>query len=486
MPERRRRLCWQNRITRRPFRWATPARHSVSGVLATWAALLLAGAGSPGLAAPVLMISVDGLKPEYVLEAQARGLKIPYLRSLISNGTYAQGVIGVWPTVTYPSHTTLVTGVSPAEHGILANVEFDPEHHFAESWFWYAAQIRTPTLWHAAHAAGWITASVGWPVTVGAADIDYLIPEYWRVTGPTENLNPSDRHLINALSRPDDLIEKMRDSAGEYLMGNDITLKGDEIKTRFAIEILRKHKPRFMTLHLSSLDETEHASGPFSAEANQDLESIDAMLSQLSAAAHASDAASIVAVVSDHGFVSLTHRTNLFVAFLNAGLIRAAQDADTKTLKITSWRAEPWLAGGMAAVMLYDPSDQQAEQEAGKVLAALASDPNNGIARVVSRAQIKQLGGFPDAAYLVVLKPGYYAGGNLTGEIAGSMPGNHGGHGFSPEYPEMRAAFFISGMSIARHRDLGVVDMRQIAPTLAALLGVPLPSAQAIPLHVGQ
>ena len=69
-------------------------------------------------AAPVLMISIDGLKPEYVTQADAHGMKIPYLRTLIANGTYAEGVIGIWPTITYPSHTTLITGVWPAEHGI--------------------------------------------------------------------------------------------------------------------------------------------------------------------------------------------------------------------------------------------------------------------------------------------------------------------------------------------------------------------------------
>ncbi len=123
---------------------------SVGAVLA---AALMFAAGSSA-AAPVVMISVDGMKPEYVLEADKRGLKIPFLRRLPLQGSYAEGVIGVWPTVTYPSHTTLVTGVSPAEHGIFANLEFDPEHHFAESWFWYAAQIRVPTLWQVGAPGG--------------------------------------------------------------------------------------------------------------------------------------------------------------------------------------------------------------------------------------------------------------------------------------------------------------------------------------------
>jgi len=69
-------------------------------------------------ATSVLMVSVDGMRPDYVLEADAHGLRIPFLRKLAAEGAYARGVEGVWPTNTYPSHTTLLTGVLPAEHGI--------------------------------------------------------------------------------------------------------------------------------------------------------------------------------------------------------------------------------------------------------------------------------------------------------------------------------------------------------------------------------
>jgi len=62
--------------------------------------LLAVAASKAAIAAPVLMISVDGMKPEYVLDADAHGLKIPFLRSLLRDGAYARGVVGVWPTVT--------------------------------------------------------------------------------------------------------------------------------------------------------------------------------------------------------------------------------------------------------------------------------------------------------------------------------------------------------------------------------------------------
>jgi predicted AlkP superfamily pyrophosphatase or phosphodiesterase len=126
----------------------SPARIAASLIaLGLLPAAILGGRAG---AATVLMISIDGLKPEYVTEADQRGLRIPILRGLMAEGAYADGVAGVWPTNTYPSHTTLITGVTPAVHGIYNNPEFDPKRKFAESWFWYARQIRNPTLWFGA------------------------------------------------------------------------------------------------------------------------------------------------------------------------------------------------------------------------------------------------------------------------------------------------------------------------------------------------
>ena len=83
----------------------------------------------------MLLISIDGLRPGDLTEAEQRGLKIPNLRRFLVEGSYAQGVIGVLPTVTYPSHTTLLTGASPARHGIVGNNTFDPAQINAGGWY---------------------------------------------------------------------------------------------------------------------------------------------------------------------------------------------------------------------------------------------------------------------------------------------------------------------------------------------------------------
>ena len=96
-------------------------------VRAFWLLLFAALATAPAAeAGPVLMISIDGLRPADVLDAKKRGFKFPNLRAFVNNGATASGVRGVLPTLTYPSHTTLITGVSPAIHGISNNTTFDP------------------------------------------------------------------------------------------------------------------------------------------------------------------------------------------------------------------------------------------------------------------------------------------------------------------------------------------------------------------------
>jgi predicted AlkP superfamily pyrophosphatase or phosphodiesterase len=434
---------------------------------------------------PVLMISVDGLRPDYVTQADMHHLHIPTLRRIMADGTYADGVTGVFPTITYPSHTTLVTGVWPAEHGILSNSRFDPERNFAGAWYWYADQIKTPTLWAAARAGGLHTASVSWPVTADATTIDTLIPEYWRTSGSADPVNPDDRFLMNAISRPDgELARIAQRTSTPYMMGNDTTLAGDEIRTRYSLDILNQHRPEFMTIHLSSLDEEEHLHGPFSPEANTDLEGIDGMLARLTEQELRNYSNAVIVIVSDHGFVNVEHSTNLYIPFIQAGLIQIDK-SPSGTVSVKSWKAQPWIAGCMAPIVLHDPSDTATRDAARALLDQLAADPTNGIEAILDHDSVAALGGFPDAPFVVTFRPGFCNGSATSGPLV-TDSSQKGTHGYNPATtPEMRASFFAIGQGIARDKNLGVIDMRQIAPTIAQLLGVSLPTAKepALSLH---
>ncbi|MEK6406589.1 MAG: ectonucleotide pyrophosphatase/phosphodiesterase [Acidobacteriota bacterium] len=416
-------------------------------------------------AVPVVLISIDGLKPDYVLEADKHGLKIPNLRKLVAEGAHASGVTGVLPTVTYPSHTTMVTGVSPARHGVIANSPFDPYSKNLNGWYWYAEDIRVPTLWDACAKAGIATASVDWPVTVGA-NISFNIAQYWRAD------NAEDRKVIRALSTPG-LLREAEAAVGPYTDGNDYSVAGDVRRALFNVYLLEKKKPRFHLSYFGSLDDEEHRSGPYSAQTFVWLEKIDSIVGQLRQAAEKiGNGRAIICVVSDHGFKLTDKEVNLNSALREAGLIELNEQG-----KVKSWRAFAWYGGGSAGIMLRDEADSEARKIAGEVLNRLASDPASGVAKVVDRAAARGLGGFPDAVFVVALRSGYRLGSKLQGPATGAVrPG--GTHGYAPDVPEMNSSFFIAGPGIAAGRDLGQIDMRDIAPTLATLLRVSLPSAE--------
>lgn len=411
--------------------------------------------------APLLvMISIDGLRPDYVTEADAHGLKVPNLRRFLKEGAYAAGVTGVIPTVTYPSHTTLVTGVWPAVHGILANTTFDPLQKNYQGWYWYAEDIRAPTLWGAAARAGRTTASIQWPVTVGAK-ITWNIPEFWRA-GTTE-----DAKLLRAVSTPG-LLEEATAEIGEYRGGTDTSVEADEVRGKYAVWILEKKRPALLTLHLTALDHAEHETGTFSQESVATLEKLDVVIGKVrEAAEHVAPGRANVAVVSDHGFVNYDQQLNLVSAFREAKLFTV----DDKG-RITDWRAMPWETGSSAAIVLKDPKDAATLGEMRELLAKLAVDAANGIDSVLDADELHKRGGYPDASFFVSLKPGWRTGtmGPLVSKV---KPG--GTHGELPDLPDLRASFFVVGPGIPAGRNLGLIDMRDVAPTLAKRAGLSLP-----------
>jgi predicted AlkP superfamily pyrophosphatase or phosphodiesterase len=110
----------------------------------------------------VILISIDGLRPDFYLD---EAWPAPHLKRLLAEGAYAQEVHSVAPSLTYPSHTTIVTGAVPMKHGIYHNVPFG---NHQSRWYWEESHIKSPTLWDAVRQAGLRSGAVMWPVTVGA------------------------------------------------------------------------------------------------------------------------------------------------------------------------------------------------------------------------------------------------------------------------------------------------------------------------------
>jgi predicted AlkP superfamily pyrophosphatase or phosphodiesterase len=403
----------------------------------------------------LMMVSIDGMRPDYVTAADEHHLKIPNLRQIAKTGASATKVIGVLPTVTYPSHTTLVTGVWPSKHGIPNNVAFDPTEQNLDGWNWYFEDIRVPTLWDAAAHAG---------------SINFVIPEFWRAR------DADDSKLMRAVSTPG-LIAELEPRLGPYLNDSDTAIQTDWSRTHYAEAMVRAKHARFVTVHLAALDHIEHDTGPFSAQSNAALEEIDQMVGVLSKAMRDEAPAAGIAIVSDHGFDHIERRVNLRTALVKAGLLTPnPKPAGILSPGVTEWKAEAWPASASFIIVLKNRSDKNTGAAVEKLLHELAANPANGIQQVLNRKEIAALGGSQSADFWVDLKSGFAAGGSLTGPLVIDIkPG--GTHGYSPSHPEMRAAFLMAGPGIQPGLNVGEIDMRSIAPTLAKFLAVPFPSA---------
>jgi predicted AlkP superfamily pyrophosphatase or phosphodiesterase len=446
-----------------PKKRSLPMKLLLASFAVFWFGAAAAGQDHPQ-APLVVMISVDGMRPDYVTAADAHGAKIPNLRKFLAEGMYAEGVAGVVPTVTYPSHTTLVTGVWPIRHGILANTTFDPLQKNFQGWYWYAEDIHAPTLWDAISQAGRGTAAVQWPATVGA-HITWNLPEFWRAN------TDDDTKLLRAVSTPG-LLQEAAMELGPFRGGVDASVEGDLNRARYGQWILEKKRPGLLLLHLIALDHEEHQTGPFSPESIAVLERLDAAIGNVRLAAErVAPGHAYVAVVSDHGFAPFDAQLNLFPAFHDAGLFTT----DDKG-KITDWKAMPWETGGSAAIVLKDPGDAATLSQVRDLLTKIVADPANGIDRVLDADELHERGGYPPASFFVSLKPGWRTGSSLDGPLLSKIkPG--GTHGQLPDVPDLRAAFFLVGPGVPAGQSLGIMDMRDIAPTLAHAAGLSLPAA---------
>lgn len=142
----------------------------------TFVALFLLALPLLGQSRKLLVVSIDGLDHRYLQDRDQLKLHIPHLRKLIASGNLSGGLTGVVPTNTWPSHTTLVTGLRSAEHGILDN---NIRTATGSERYWYMHYLKAPTLWQAAKKAGRTTSTITWPVTVGDG-IDWNLPEYFQ------------------------------------------------------------------------------------------------------------------------------------------------------------------------------------------------------------------------------------------------------------------------------------------------------------------
>jgi len=360
----------------------------------------------------LLVISVDGLDHRYLRDRDKLGLSIPNLRRLIASGAWADGVVGVVPTVTWPSHTTMITGVRPEKHGILNNRR--PRSEGGE-YYWSASLLKTRTLWHAARDARLKTAAITWPVTVDAA-IDFNLPEYFE----RRNGGAMDLKSIESKGTPG-LVEKIAKRFPSFSQ----EFMNDRIRALATIYLLEVEHPDLILVHLVDHDAEAHENGPFTREAKATIEYTDELIGQILKAAPAN---MVIAIVSDHGFERIDS-----VSVVPPGVE---------------------LYGGLALARSAEGATR------------LRATP--GMGPEVAAAELARF-----APHLTGIAAAYEPAPHHLFATAANQQHERGVHGLWPGRKDYRATFLLWGRGIKREA-LGEIEMLSFAERFAKILGIRL------------
>ena len=422
--------------------------------------ILLSGcavAQTPAVRAKVVVISLDGL-PAYALEDPK--LPIPTLRELIKNGVSAP-MTAINPTVTWPNHTTMVTGVRADEHGLLANGAITRTGAGplmkVEPYIDKEKMVHVPTVYDAAYAAGLTTAQVDWVAINKARTITWAFSEWASADGPLER----------------EMLAKGAISASD-LQGFEKAniLFRDQIWTRAAAYLIKQHQPDLLLYHLLSLDSTQHQYGPNTLAGRAAIAFLDSCVEKVVAAVREAGLAdrTTFLIVSDHGFKAYRK------------VVRPGNALDAAGLK---GKVFVMPEGGTAYVYI---DQSQTAELLPKVRRALQGV--EGIDRIIGVEEYAALGlPRPDqdpqfGQLLLSAKSGYSFAGATGGPVTAEAPQLSGSHGYLASDPEMNPIFIASGYGVRAGMKLDRVSNIDLAPTIAQLLGVALSTAKGKPIEL--
>lgn len=398
----------------------------------------------------VVLVTIDGLRGDYLSPRDPYRLEIPTLRRLMREGSVSDRTLSVFPTLTGTAHTSLVTGVTAARHGILGNNRFDPS-----AWTWhtdgYDAQppyrdfslVTAETLWAAARARRLTTGAINWPQTAGGP-IDY---------------------------RTDVTVGRTVDTILGPVTALDARM-ADHYKALVAAETMLKLRPAFLAVHLSLTDSVQHARGPGTPEALVALEESDSNLAIMLDAVLRSgfSEATTLIVTGDHGFLPLHTELAINLPLVEAGLIRRGADGRPE------WDAIIAPNRGLGSVYVREGLDRAAT--AARVREALASYSAKfpGRFRVLERADLDRWGADAGAMFGVEPTPGYVLDARLRSPFA-QAHSRAAGHGYAPDTPGMETGLILAGAGIRSGVVLPETRTIDVAPTIARLLGLTLAGA---------
>lgn len=407
----------------------------------------------------LLVMSLDSLGFRDIREHQA---ELPNLNELVNGGTWVKSVTGIYPTLTYPSHTSIITGQYPNKHGIVNNTKIQPERR-SPDWYWYQKDVKSPTVYDLARHAGLKTAAFLWPVTAGSK-INYNLAEIF------PNRIWTNQVLVSLKASSPVFLLEMNHKYGKLRNGIKQPQLDDFI-TACAVDTIENKKPNLTLIHLVDMDSMRHRYGVRSDEAMAALHRLDKHVGQLIQAtknAGTFDDTNFV-ILGDHYQINVTKMIHLNTLFSKKGWLNAKDDQTFDK----NWQAMAKTCDG--STYIYTQNFEQ--------LAELKKLVENveGVEKVYSQAEAVKRGADPLCSLMIEAKAGYY----FTDESdrptvvervdpnsLGKTDRYHGVHGYDPDKPDYQTTLVFNGPAIKKGSTVEKANLVDEAPTFAKLLGL--------------
>lgn len=424
----------------------------------------------------VVLISVDGLAHYYFDDPKA---EMPTIRRLAAEGVRAERMKCSMPTVTWPNHTTLVTGTHPAKHGVIGNNYFDRTKGavvplIPDPLFDKEEIVKSPTIYDVAKAAGLKTAAIIWPASRGAKTLDWTVADVFS------------NELFQGRASPG-LIEEFKAAGIPYDKQEEWCKTGkgedrDRMYVQMLNHVIRTHRPNVALLHLVEVDHVEHAKGPQSPAAYAAVKFADERVREVWEELQKSfPGKATLIVAADHGFNPYQQQIQPNVLLRREGLLT------TEGSKVTGGKVR--LVGQGGGAFLYVLDETQRDALVAKLAASFAAV--EGVELVITPKDFAKYGladprQNPHMADLVLsAKSGYSFSDSLAGDLVVTPKSDDvkGTHGYDPNQPSLHAAFVAWGAGLVPHTKLGTINNTDVAPTMAALLGLKMPDADGVVLE---
>tara|TARA_B100001250_G_scaffold414361_1_gene452213 strand:- start:3853 stop:5148 length:1296 start_codon:yes stop_codon:yes gene_type:complete len=293
----------------------------------------------------VILISIDGLRGD-ILSNPAYTKDCPNLTRLMRDGAYCSNVQSVFPSLTYPSHTSMITGVTPAKHGIVNNRPFTPENNFVD-WYWYADSIQVPTLIKNAKQKGLVTLGISWPVSVGAK-MDWMLPEIKTVNDTISTID-----LVRKHDHPESFLESAKVRGVVPDDGNPSGYNRDRLLHEVFMDAFVRKAPHLSLYHMIETDLVQHEFGKSSTEARDAFMFMDSLVGNIIGFLDKNKlwASTTLIITGDHGFRNYKKQVSLNRLFEKESWLTLSNDS------ISDWKVVGLASGGSGFVRLKDPTD---------------------------------------------------------------------------------------------------------------------------------